>query len=263
MRSNRFIALVCLALVFSGCDSPSYTSSGSDSPGTDTPKTPAPTPEPPKVVSTEEALAILRLDKDPVRDVEELTVVVEDFLSDTANISGTVSVPVITDVAAYTITAQSGFAIKSPDSEVETLPESSDMPFYRYTLADTATGAAGLLIASGDKRIGGVIAYIEDEADDPAFDPFMDILADRLTAYVDGAIDAYNSISPADAQTVTKSLSQKASQNSAYLRSVSPGGKPDKGTDFLPLLETKWNQDYGYWDMVNNPHKTPDSVSLA
>jgi hypothetical protein len=139
-------------------------SSVSEIPSVDTPDTPVsipeptvpePTvPEPPKEVSPEDALVVLHLDEHPVLDLEEVTVVVEDFLSDVAEVSDTVSDPVITEIVAHTITVQSGFAVKSADSDTETIPESSEMPFYRYTLEDTETGTTGVLIASGDKRIG-------------------------------------------------------------------------------------------------------------
>jgi hypothetical protein len=75
---------------------------------------------------------------------------------------------------------------------------------------------------------------------------------------VDKTIDAYNSITPADTQTVTQNLSQKASQRAVYTQSVSPGKKPEKGTDFLPLVKTNWDQSDGYWDIVNNTENTPD-----
>jgi hypothetical protein len=225
MKLNVFLALACLALVFSSCDNPAVPSdsdspvvpSGSDSPQEileeDSEDTPVSTLGPPELISPEEAFALLRIDEHPVRDSEELTLVVEDFLSDAADISGMDSVPVITEIVAQTITVNSGFAVKSPGSDTETVPESSELPFYRYTLEDAATGASGVLIASGDKRIGGVIAYIENETDDPTTDPFMDILADRLSGYIDRAIDAYNSVTPADAQALSQNLSRKAAKD--------------------------------------------------
>jgi hypothetical protein len=150
MKAKSFRVLACLALVFSSCDSPVDVPSGSESPSVDTPDTPVSIPKSPKIVSPEKALALLRLDEHPVRDLEEVTVVVENFLSDAVNISGTASVQVITEITAHTITANSGFAVKSPDSDTETIPASSELPFYRYTLTDTATGTTGVLIASGD-----------------------------------------------------------------------------------------------------------------
>jgi hypothetical protein len=248
---KKLLVLCCLAVALFGCEG-LLGIFGQDDEDTPTPVLPPP------VVSPEEALALLRLDEHPVRSEDEVTVVVEDFLSDVAKMSGTDNAPVITDVEAYVVTVERGFAVKSPDSDTELVPETSTLPFYRYAVADTTVGTTGIIIASGDKRVGGIIAYIEGETDDPAAEPFMDILADCLDAYVDRVIDDYNSITPEKTESAAQTLSQRTSQKFASLRSAGPDGKPIKGTDFYPLIQTNRNQSTGYWEVVNNRNKTPD-----
>jgi hypothetical protein len=235
MKLKKLFVLCGFAFALSGCEGLlGIFGEGSED-------SPAPISEPPAVLTPEEVLALLRLDEHPVRNEEEVTVVVEDFLSKTAKMSGTGSTPIVTNVEMCAITVDGGFAVKSPGSDTETVPESSVLLFYRYVVADAATGTTGVIIASGDKRIGGVIAYIEEETGDSEIEPFMDILADRLGAYVGGIIDDYNSITPEETEAATQTLSQKASQKSNFLRSLSPGGKPIKGTDFYPLLQMNWS----------------------
>jgi hypothetical protein len=163
-------------------------------------------------------------------------------------------------VEVYNVTVDNGFAVKSLGSDTETIPESSTLPFYRYTIVDIATGVTGIIIASGDKRIGNILAYIEDETDDPLAASFMDILAASLSAYVDATIDSYNSVMPAEIEATTQNFSRmQADKKSSFVRSANQSETPKKGTSFLPLIETKWGQGVGYWDMVNRPVKTPDS----
>ncbi|MDR2600885.1 MAG: hypothetical protein LBC53_00300 [Spirochaetaceae bacterium] len=183
LKVKIFFAAACFALIFSACGGPpiplvdddappSALSSGGggdkndggngagNQPETFGEDAPASIPPPtlamePVLVSAREALALLHLDEHPVLDAQEVAVVVEDFLSGLAEATGMAGVPVITEVAAHTITIDSGFAVKSSDSGAETAPASSELPFYRYTVVDSA-GTEGSVIASGDKRIGGV-----------------------------------------------------------------------------------------------------------
>ncbi|MDR2658592.1 MAG: hypothetical protein LBC27_01195 [Spirochaetaceae bacterium] len=74
----------------------------------------------------------------------------------------------------------------------------------------------------------------------------MVIFADRLSAYVDKVIDDYSSITPAEAQMLSQNIGLKANQRYAYTRSAAPVLLTKKGTDFLPLLETTWDQGKGY-----------------
>jgi hypothetical protein len=113
-----------------------------------------------------------------------------------------------------------------------------------------------MMIVSGDKRLGGVLAYIEDDAGNPApeADAFMDMLANNLAVYTMALVNEYNSMSEAeieDAQQIANG--NKPSAKSASLLSVNRNtGTVISKLYIPPLCQTEWDQGEGYWHMLNH-----------
>ncbi|MDR0684181.1 MAG: C10 family peptidase [Spirochaetaceae bacterium] len=214
-----------------------------------------PSPKLPDVLTEDEFLAVLHLDENPVRAPDEVTEIVNDFISVVVvRNTGTGNVPVITDMETFDVSIDNGFVVRDMDSGEETIPGPSVLPFYRYNVVHPATGTEGAIIASGDKRIGTIIAYIEHETDDAVVTPFMQTLMANLEDYVNMTIDRYNSIPADDIESaVQKSGSIASSQNQTEQAvQVNKDILYITTTGFHPLTRnTEWNQDYGYWEIVN------------
>jgi hypothetical protein len=128
--------------------------------------------EAPDALTEAEFLAISHLDEHPVREEAEVTAMVENFMRAVQGSAGGISgIP-----EPYNVPIDSGFAVKSAETNTEIVPSSSVLPFYRYTIEDATANKTGQIIASGDKRIGNIIAYIEEDSDDPVTVPFMEII---------------------------------------------------------------------------------------
>jgi hypothetical protein len=212
----------------------------------------SPSPLAPIEVSEGEFLALSHLDEKPVRDVGEVNMLSQSFVQTIVRSSGSNAVIV---GAPEVATASIEVGFETTDSEAGTDVSPSELPFYRYTTQDTAANKTGIMIASGDKRLGGVLAYIEDDADnpDPSSGAFMEMLASNLAAYTLTLVDEYNSISEEDIEAAQQIANgTKSSSKSASLRSVSRNVEIDHSENsFLPLIETKWGQEKGYWRVLN------------
>jgi hypothetical protein len=234
-----------------------------------------------EVLSPDDFLILSHLDPHPVRDKEEVTTIVNDFLY-VVGFTGSGAHPVITGKPeTRNIPIGVGFAVKSPDTGEESIPASSTLPFYRYTIVDTATGTPGSVIASGDKRIGNIIAYVEQETeeDNALITPFMEMFLDNLTAYVERTIETYNSVTPeqieaaqlranATGRQASKTSSERqASRTSNDAFSVNREVVDITRTTFPPLVQSRWNQGLGYWNVLNSVKGTTDlyvgSVAVA
>jgi hypothetical protein len=234
-------------LLVSGCDIQS---------GEEDENSPAP---PPIEVDEGEFPALSHLDTKPVREAGEVTTLAQNFMRNMVKSSGSNAV-IVGAPEVVTASIEAGFVVAGSDAESDV--SSSNLPFYRYTTQDTAAHKTGVMIASGDKRIGGVLAYIEDDADnpDPASGAFMEMLASNLTAYTLTLIDEYNSISEEDIETAQQiATGTRPSAKSASLWSVNRAlGTDTSGTSAPPLIQAKWGQEKGYWHMLNHVNVTAD-----
>jgi hypothetical protein len=212
--------------------------------------------EEPTPVTEEEYLLLSHLDEHPVREEKEVTAVVESFARSIIGNSDA-SFVITGEPESLDVTLDTGFAVRSAGSGEKIVPESSSLPFYRYTVADTATNKTGAIIASGDKRLGNIIAYIEDDTDvdDPNTGLFMGMLADSLSVYVQNTIEEYNSVS----QEEIEAARQLANTGTAPARPVNRNTIV-VGTDFPPLVKTKWNQGEGYYAIVNTARGTTEHL---
>jgi hypothetical protein len=229
-------------LLVSGCDIQS---------GEEDENSPAP---PPIEVDEGEFLALSHLDEKPVREAGEVTTLAQNFMRNMVKSSGSNAV-IVGAPEVLNTSIEAGFVVAGSDAESDVSP--SDLPFYRYTTRDPATNTTGMMIVSGDKRLGGVLAYIEDDADnpDPASDAFMGMIISNLAAYTQTVIDEYNSVSPEEIEAVLQKADGKTIALSA---SVSPWSVSRNTeivtvqTPFLPLThQTQWDQGEGYWGILN------------
>jgi hypothetical protein len=212
----------------------------------------------PDTLTEDEFIAISHLDEYPVRETDEVKEIVDDFISAVvARNTSKGNVPEITGTELFfELKLNNGFAVRDQDTGNETIPNSSVLPFYRYNVVHPDTGVVGSIIASGDKRLGNVIAYIENETDDEIVTPFMQMLTANLEDYTTMIIDKYNSITTADIErTVKKYKIQKTG--------IAATGQVNKNityittTGFKPLTRNiKWDQEDGYWEVVNAVHDT-------
>jgi hypothetical protein len=209
----------------------------------------------PETLTDKEALALTHLDEHPIRTRDEVTTMVERFLGIVGTITNEedAASTIAGEEEYFEVAVNLGFAVKS-DSGEETIPESSVLQLYRYPVVDSETDAVGAVIASADKRLGDIIAYIEQESDDPVVTPFMEMFIDNLTSYTQKTIDEYNSIT----QEEINAAREKAKHISANTKQVSlPSAvktvMATTDTSFKPLANpTKWNQGSGYWEVVNS-----------
>ena len=158
-----------------------------------------PDPPPPELLTTEEFLALSHLDEQPVRTAEDVAAMVQDYIANLGTHLAITGYP-----ESHDIVMDSGFAEKIPGSDTEIVPELSVVPFYQYTVRNTATDTTGAVIASGDRRIGSIIAYIEDTADNSETAPFMEIFIDNLNAYVKTTIETYNNVTPEEIEAAVQ-----------------------------------------------------------
>jgi hypothetical protein len=240
MNVKMFIVFVLSVsvLLLPGCDLGGEEDSGS------------PPLPPPIEVDEGEFLALSHLDEKPVREAGEVTTLAQNFMQTMARSSGSNAV-IVGAPEVVTALIEDGFVAAGSDAEPGASP--SELPFYRYTTRDTAANKTGIMIASSDKRIGGVLAYIEDDADSPEADAFMGMLASSLAAYTLTRVDEYNSISEEDIETARQiATGTRPSAKSASLWSVSRNVEiSHSGTPLPPLIETKWGQGDGYWRVLN------------
>jgi hypothetical protein len=196
-------------------------------------------------VSQSEYLALSHLDEKPVREAGEVTTLAQSFMQNMVRSSGSNAV-IVGVPEVVTASIEVGFG--ATDSEAGTDVSPSDIPFYRYTTQDTVANKTGMMIVSGDKRLGGVLAYIEDDADTPEADAFMDMLANNLAIYTMALVNEYNSVSEEeikDAQQIANG--NKPSAKSASLLSVNRNTGTVIPQNSSPLCQTEWDQREGYW----------------
>lgn len=219
-----------------------------------------PSPEEAPVITEDDFLILAHLDEHPVREEEEVTGIVANFLQ---TIPSRVGATVIAEEPeAFEVPVTGGFAVKTEGSDTETIPASSALTFYRYTIANEAD-TNGALIASADKRVGNIIAYIEQDSDDPRTVPFMEMFTTNLTAYICDRIDKYNSVTPEEIEAARQnavsrsaSVASNSGSPSVSVRSYSVAA-PNRAIKKIernvsaPKLVTEWGEGEGYWDVVN------------
>jgi hypothetical protein len=142
------------------------------------------------------------------------------------------------------------------------------LPFYRYNVVHPDTKVEGSIIASGNKRVGNIIAYIEYETNDTAVTPFMQMLTANLEDYVTMIIDMYNSTPAEDTESVVqKSAIPKFGSVANIDKQTQRLGQVNKDitylttTGFKPLTRNiNWNQSSGYWEVVNAVRDTHEHL---
>jgi hypothetical protein len=228
-----------------------------------------PSPKLPYVLTEDEFLAISHLDEHPVRDEDEVKGIVDDFISIViARNTVKENVPVIESTELFEVSLDTGFAVRDQATGEETIPASSVLPFYRYNVVHPDTGVKGSIVASGDKRIGNVLAYIEHETADEIVTPFMQMLIADLEDYVAMIIDKYNSIPVEEIESAVQKSQVQISESAANIENQTlPPGQVNKNviytttTGFKPLTRNvKWDQEDGYWEVVNAARATHEHL---
>jgi hypothetical protein len=131
----------------------------------------------------------------------------------------------------FTVIFEDGFIY-----EYESMSRKFDIPFFLFKLESKKEQTSGFAFASGDARIGDLLAVVEDGYVD--FDnPFIQIFFANLDGYILETIDVYNNtILQRRALTTSRSVAES---------DVSVG----------PLMTTKWNQNSPYSDVINSIFK--------
>ena len=155
-----------------------------------------------------------------------------------------VSAGSITGERTFSVIVDDGFSSlpanrRPPDAE----PERSEILFYVFDLVNgTDTGFA---LASGDARIGSVIAVVEDGSFDDTENPYMVLFHSLLEGYIYRTIDEYNCITDQDIAM--------AKLRAQGVRSVVlPSGWNEPIACVEPLtIGTQWDQHTPYNDVIN------------
>jgi hypothetical protein len=214
----------------------------------------------PVEISEEDFLVLQHLETDHISSVEEVRAVLTNVLnsslpifdenSESANIQ-------ITGVETYTATLEYGFRdeISDTSQDGEAAATTSELPFYIWTLENSADQTEGYAISCADKRIGSILAIVEEGAYDDSADTFMEVFYMNLAGYIGDTIDKYNSVTAEEIAEVGEKVRLTGSSTVLSSRTIeltSPLPGPAAGTDFAPLLnDTKWNQAKPYNDVVN------------
>ena len=124
----------------------------------------------------------------PYLSEDTLASYVMDFIrittpSKTGTTRSVQSVPsvVITKTTKITHEVETGFAETTADKRsARTVIGPGRIPFYVFTLENQQTGTTGFALACGDKRIGDVLAVVEEGNYDDTDNPFMSIFTHVL-----------------------------------------------------------------------------------
>lgn len=230
--------VVCAAVLTVGCDN--FFAK---------PETAAPS-NPVSGLTRAEALALMHLEQNHTVSPEALQSQVEAFINSTgeARTLGD-GASAITGVRQYNKTFENGFAEGTANSRsAQAEPEASEIPFYVFTLEDPAKETTGFALASGDARVGGVLAVVPKGDYDTA-EGVLKVFRSNLDGYVQETIDVYNSVTDTDIEAAKKRWAQI--QRSVF--DELPAGNPFGYTDYdqppphaSPLVTTHWGQDTPY-----------------
>ncbi|MDR2509919.1 MAG: C10 family peptidase [Spirochaetaceae bacterium] len=190
-----------------------------------------------------DVLALSHLKKTHTTDEAVLRSELAGFLkeSSAARSAGS-NASVITNVSVFSTGLDKGFSASARNtrSVSEDTQEEAEIPFYVYTLENEAEETKGFALASGDDRIGNILAVAENGVYDEEH-PFLDIFYANLDGYIQETLDIYNSITDEDIQNA---LEKTGGAERAVLANVT--------SDPAVIMKTRWNQNPSpYWDIVN------------
>jgi hypothetical protein len=198
-----------------------------------------------------EILALQHLEASHERTQEELQVLLTPFLGggDLARSVGGSGI-VIAKVERHIVPFEDGFVQRGRSA----MPM-SEIPFYVFTLENQDMQTQGFAIASGDTRVGCILAVVEYGEIDLDI-PFLYMFFSMLGDYVMESIEIFNSVTTEDIQAAIKRRDEIASMTAA--RMIQPAAQSViRG----PMLVTAWGQGHAptsahpwgnpYWDVIN------------
>ena len=199
-------------------------------------------------LSREDVLALWHLAEKHETPEEELRDKIQMMLRQNVGIAAR-STSSITGVRRFSITVENGFSSVTANNRSETTEmESSDIPFYVFYLENHAEQTNGFALASGDPRIGGLLALVEEGDFDDTENPFWQMFLSMLDAYVLTTIQIYNSVRDED---IAAALARRGTQERGTREARFWWHGYNVTRSFGPLLTTRWNQWYPYNHIVN------------
>ena len=187
-------------------------------------------------LSRKDELALLRLSGNYMIPKEELLAKVQVMLQPYTGMTKR-SVSSVTGTRSFSVTVENGFSPVTANNRTETTAiETSEIPFFVFYVENHAEQTSGFAFASGDARIGGLLALVYEGDFDCTENPLWQMFLSLLNEYIQNTIELYNSLTDEDiAAAVAKSGAVES------LSALWPGDLVITSR-VEPLLRTQWDQ---------------------